>query len=307
MAERFRLIALDWGTSNLRGYLIDESGQVLEQTDSNQGILNIHDQGFERVLQEFTATWRLQHPSAPIICAGMITSKQGWVETDYITCPIDVTAIANALQCHELDTGGKVYFVAGLSYDPRGGWPDVMRGEEVQILGAATYAPSSQVLILPGTHSKWVHMSGTTINSFQTFMTGELYATLKQHSILGSLMRDSEFDPDAFSVGVRHMTDAVAPATLSALFSARSLALFGRLPPENIESYLSGLLIGGEIAEGRGLITPEKHEVVIIGGDKLSELYQNAFSIAGVSTRREESDVAAQGLFQIAQSAGLIG
>jgi 2-dehydro-3-deoxygalactonokinase len=306
MEDVSSLIALDWGTSNLRAYLLSESGQVLAERDDNRGIMNVPGQDFEAVLTSLTADWRNgKTETLPIIASGMITSKQGWIETGYLPCPVDAKQLANGLKHHPLKDGGCIYFVPGLSYDPATGWPDVMRGEEVQILGASS-ASANNLFVLPGTHSKWVQMSDGLIDRFRTFMTGELFSILKEHSILGRLMDSAADDPAGFEIGVRRAQSGGADELLASLFSARSLALFDRLPAAQIESYLSGLLIGTEISEGHGIFGLDQGEVIIVGSDKLVDLYQNAFAIFEIDAHRLDKPAAVVGLHRIAVAAGLI-
>jgi 2-dehydro-3-deoxygalactonokinase len=299
------LIALDWGTSNLRAYLLSANGRILAERQDNRGILNVPDQKFEAVLRDITATWRRDNNNLPIIAAGMITSKQGWIETGYLPCPVNARQLAGGLETHILSDGGSIHFVPGLSYDPKGGWPDVMRGEEVQILGASE-AASSDLFILPGTHSKWAQLSHGEIRGFRTFMTGEVFAVMKAHSILGRLMTGEAFDASGFEAGVKCVQGGDGADLLSSLFSSRSLALFDRLATEQVESYLSGLLIATEISEGRGIFDLDQGDVIIVGSDKLVDLYQNALAIFAIEARQLEVPAAARGLHRIAIAASLI-
>jgi 2-dehydro-3-deoxygalactonokinase len=299
------LIALDWGTSNLRAYLLSATGEILAERQDSRGILNIPDREFEAVLRDITANWCQADKNLPIIAAGMITSKQGWIETGYLPCPVDARQLAGGLVTHILSDGVQAHFVPGLSYDPNDSWPDVMRGEEVQILGASE-AASDDLFILPGTHSKWAQLSSGVVESFRTFMTGEVFAVMKAHSILGRLITGEAFDPDGFDAGVKCVQSGGGAGILSCLFSGRSLALFDRLPGEQIESYLSGLLIAAEISEGRDIFDLDQGDVIIVGSDKLVDLYRDALALFEIETRQLEGPASVRGLHRIAVAAGMV-
>jgi 2-dehydro-3-deoxygalactonokinase len=201
------------------------------------------------------------------------------------------------------------------------GVPDVMRGEETQLMGAAAEGRETGdgLFVLPGTHSKWAVLRGGRIAWFATFMTGELFAVLSQHSILGRLMTaeesgggDGGADADAaFDRGVAAGLAAPGPergGLIRRLFGARTLALFGRLSEAGVRPYLSGLLIGGEIAEARqclhlkdrALLTPP---LTVIGAAGLAARYERAFAAAGIAARRGPEDAAARGLVRLAAAA----
>jgi 2-dehydro-3-deoxygalactonokinase len=194
-----------------------------------------------------------------------------------------------------------------------------MRGEETQIIGAvggavggalggeAGAAPGSRLLVLPGTHSKWALVEHGRLVWFATFMTGELFALLKEHSILGRLMAGDHGDDDAFCRGLAYAR-AGRGGLLKRLFSARTLGLFGALPEAAIASYLSGLLIGSELAEALECLErgPADREIMVVGSSELSGRYLAAIEHAGLRGRRAPDDAGARGLFLIAHAAGLI-
>jgi 2-dehydro-3-deoxygalactonokinase len=180
-----QLIAVDWGTSSLRGALLDGDGAVLEEVSAPAGILSVPAGGFAAVFQQHFAHWQ-QDSGAPSLICGMAGSRQGWQEAPYCACPAGFADIASRLLWIE---PGRVALVPGLSCE-EGGVPDVMRGEETQVFGALDLLGlQDALLVLPGTHSKWVQVSAGKIAQFRTFMTGELYALLRQHSILARTMR----------------------------------------------------------------------------------------------------------------------
>ena len=238
---------------------------------------------------------------------GQITSRQGWVEVPYCPCPAGSDEIARALRRHATGAGRVIHFVPGLSVVRADGVPDVIRGEETQIIGEVGAAPGRRLLLLPGTHSKWALAQGRRIVWFATFMTGELFGVLKEHSILGRLMAGDADDAQAFRRGLAY-AHSHPGGLLRRLFSARTLGLFGELPESAIGSYLSGLLIGSEIAEALSCLeqAPGGEEITVIGSSDLSERYLVAIAQAGLRGRQAAADAGARGLFLIARAAGLL-
>ena len=224
----------------------------------------------------------------------MITSRQGWVDVPYCPCPAGTQEIARALLRHATGRGRSIHFVPGLSIMGSDGVPDVIRGEETQIIGEVGAAPGRRLLLLPGTHSKWALVDDGRIVWFATFMTGEVFGVLKEHSILGRLMAGEADDAEAFRRGVAYARGARG-GLLKRLFSARTLGLFGQLPAEAIASYLSGLLIGTEVREALDCLeqAPVDQEVTVIGSSDLTERYVTAIEAAGLRGRRAAADAGA--------------
>jgi 2-dehydro-3-deoxygalactonokinase len=303
------LIALDWGTSSLRAYLLDRAGAVLDSGSSDQGILAAAATGFDAVFEQHAGRWLAAHGPLPVIASGMIGSRQGWVEAPYCDCPAAAHDIAAAVVCHTSAQGRSIHFVPGLRWRGEGGLPDVMRGEETQILGSLAHDREDGAFVLPGTHSKWARVESGRIASFATFMTGELYAVLKKHSILGRLMDGDGPGDDAFARGVSVAADTRAhPGGLPAkLFSVRSLGLMGDLPHAALSSYLSGLLIGSELAEARtcGFVGAGQR-VRIVASDALTGLYHQAMALCGIVALDGPADAAALGALAIAKARGLL-
>jgi 2-dehydro-3-deoxygalactonokinase len=177
------LIGLDWGTTSFRAYRLDRSGDALEARSAPAGILRVPGGDFEGVFEREVGPWLSERPALPVIASGMITSRQGWVEVPYCPCPAGSAEIARALYRHETRAGRTIHFVPGLSIVGADGVPDVIRGEETQIVGAigdeAGAASGCRLLVLPGTHSKWALVEGSRLVWFATFMTGELFGVLK--------------------------------------------------------------------------------------------------------------------------------
>jgi 2-dehydro-3-deoxygalactonokinase len=302
---RALLIALDWGTSALRAYLMGVNGAVLESRTEPWGIMQLPAGGFAAAFDGVTSEWRVRAPQAPVVASGMVGSAQGWSEAPYCPTPAGASELARALA---RAGGGRLAIVPGVVQ--RGDPPNVMRGEETQIVGAFAMHPElaeEGTLVLPGTHSKWVQVSDTKIRRFTTFMTGELFAVLSSASILGRLARDARrpLTPDgereAFARGVtaaRSATGGLAPM----LFSARALVLTGALAAEASLSYLSGLLIGDEIRCGLSGGTRPR---ALIGEAALCDRYRSALALFGVDAVPVIADAAPAGLWSIAQHASL--
>ena len=298
-----RLIGVDWGTSSFRAYLIGGDGLIVDRLADQRGILNVEGGGFAEVLEAATAGWRAAHGTLPVLMSGMIGSRQGWREARYAACPAGLPQLAENLLRFDAGQLGAIAVVPGLSTE-RGGVPDVMRGEETQVFGAiAGEGSASRSFVLPGSHSKWVTVESGRIVSFATYMTGEAYAALKDHTILGRLMRPGAGDDAAFLSGVRAgAADGGPGGLLHRIFAARTLGLFDRLAAEHIAAYLSGVLIGAEIADAsRG------GAVTIVGADALVDRYVMAADVLGITASRAASDCVAAGHFAIARAAGLIG
>lgn len=299
-----RLIGLDWGTSSLRAYRIGAGGAVLERRERPLGILAVTDGDFAGALKQTVGDWLAAEPGAPVLASGMIGSRQGWREVPYAACPAGADELAGALVTVDGPGGVPVSLAPGLSVrEPGSGVPDVMRGEETQILGALAALPDARLFVLPGTHSKWVKVEGGRIRAFRTWMTGEVFDVLRRHSILGRLMEGEAADDEAFLDGVERGA-AEAAGVLHAIFATRTLGLMGDLPGTALAPYLSGLLIGAEIAGGRtwgGGQAP-----VVIASTRLTDAYLKALGGLGLAGRAAAADAVALGLWALARAAGLV-
>ena len=296
------MIAVDWGTSSFRAYRLDASGVVLDQRSAAAGLLACGDR-FEQVLAEQVGGW----DDATIVMAGMIGSRSGWLEVPYADCPAGLTEIAAGMR--EVGTtslpGRRVWIAPGLVHRPPQAPPEVMRGEETQVLGLAQdlFGKRPQWVCLPGTHSKWVQVSAGRIISLRTAMTGELYALLRRHSLLATLMPESiADDPDdeaAFARGVA--ASAGTGGLLHQLFGVRTLGLFAQLDAAQSPSYLSGLLVGHET---RQLVPVDAEVVHLLGSAGLTRRYERALGQLGVACRSHGEALAARGLHRLAQARG---
>jgi len=300
-AQGTALIAVDWGTSSARAYRIARDGAILGERVAPLGVRHVRDGAFAAVLTELLGDWSAL--DAPRLACGMIGSRQGWVEAPYTPCPAPLPVLARALM---RTPGGELAIVGGLTCRDAHAVPDVMRGEETQIAGLPDDALADAVVVLPGTHSKWTVVTDGVIRGFATYVTGELYAVLREHSILGRLMGAGPFEAEAFDRGVDTGLAAPPGALPHQLFAARTLALFGELSATGAGDYLSGLLIGSEIAHGRASAQRAVARVWLVGEAALCERYERALTRAGIGARRGPEHAAAGGLWRLAKLAGLL-
>ena len=288
-AETF--IAVDWGTTNRRAWRI-EAGHVRQEFEDERGVLSVGKADFPAAVAEI----RDRLGDHPMLMAGMIGSNRGWVEAPYVPCPAGLGDIAAALSWAE---PRRTAIVPGLSsLDP----PDVMRGEEVQILGArdAGLLPADALVCHPGTHNKWVRLSGGRIAHFRTIMTGEMFSLLKSHSILSDLLADDMAVDDAFLEGVARGLEG--HALTAELFAVRAGVLLGKRRKQDATDYVSGLLIGADVETG--LRKGGDELVFVMGRPELTRLYAAAISAAG--RRAKEIDGETAFLAGIKAIAGLI-
>jgi len=297
-ASQRPVIAIDWGTSSLRGARLGATGEVLESRAFARGILNVPPGQFEAVFHEHFGDW-MQAPDALCLISGMAGSRQGWQEAPYCPCPAGFAELGQHLvwlQPH------RMALVPGLSCLGNDDLhtPDVMRGEEVQIFGALHLAGcDSARLVLPGTHSKWVQVLSGHVTRFQTFMTGEVYALMSQHSILGkTLDLNGAFDTAAFLQGVGQ--SQTPGSVLHKLFAVRTLGLFERLSPAALSSYLSGLLIGEELRTQNA--SPTIGPVILIGSHALTQRYTLALQHLGMACQSWGNEATWAGLHALASN-----
>lgn len=271
------LIAVDWGTSSLRGARLDAAGGVVEEKSAPLGILNVPNGDFAGVFASLFSDWMKPAGSVCLI-SGMAGSRQGWVEAPYVACPAGPEELKHRLHWIE---PGRIALVPGLSDEQRE-VPDVMRGEEVQIFGAMRLAGLTDgTFVLPGTHSKWATVRAGRVTGFRTYMTGEFYGLLSQHSILArTLEADAPLDEAMLRRGVTRAREG--EGLLHNAFGVRALALFDRLSPAQSASYLSGLLIGEEL---RTQDLTSGRDVIVIGAPALTARYALALTTRGAKVR----------------------
>ena len=317
------LIGLDWGTSSLRAFCMDAVGAVLDIRHRPWGVMNLPQAAdgapdahpgaaFARALEDTCGDWLRAEPALPLLACGMVGSAQGWREAAYLDAPASLDDLARGLTVVERGAGTPVHIVPGLIQ--RGALPNVMRGEETQVLGVLaerSIAADDTVLIgLPGTHSKWATAQPRGILRFHTFMTGEVFAALRGHTILGRTMQEAATpDNAAFARGLGVAQSAEGDlGLLSNIFSTRTLGLTGALPATAQADYLSGLLIGHEVASlarqrSSGGMAPR---VVLCGEPDLCRRYAQALALYGFEVPEIAAQATARGLWQIAVAAGLV-
>lgn len=322
---RARVVALDWGTTRCRAYLLGDGGTVLSERQSPAGIMTVSARAvaagtpapevFEQVFDELCGGWLAAAPGMPVIACGMVGSNRGWAEAAYREVPADLSSPGPALTQVRTSAGVVVHIIPGLISSAA--LPDVMRGEESQILGAlagpvgvvTSDGTLERIVILPGTHSKWVRVVGTTVTAFTTCMTGELYGLLMNDSTLGLLAERSDL-PDwvAFDRGVEVATSSTGDGgILNTAFSARTMVLTGALAPRQVGDYVSGLLIGHELAGvGATWLEGWTSDVLLCGNAQLNERYRRALARRGIPVELAVPRAAAAGMWHVAVTAGLV-
>jgi 2-dehydro-3-deoxygalactonokinase len=284
------MIGIDWGTTSFRAFRIARDGTIRDRRASPRGILNVPDARFSDTLREEIGPW-LALGEDRVLLSGMIGSRQGWKEAPYLPTPAAPADIAAALTDIDFDWA-RVKLVPGLSATDSAGVAEVMRGEESQVFGVPALMATGGIACLPGTHSKWVRVENGRIASFTTHMTGEAYAALRGHTILGRTMRDGPANGAPFEAGVRRSADP--GGLLHHIFGVRAQTLMGALAETDAGAYLSGILIGHEIraamAGSNGIV------VHVIGAPELTQLYAKALAACGGYAERHDGDGAALGL-----------
>ncbi|HEX8448803.1 MAG TPA: 2-dehydro-3-deoxygalactonokinase [Allosphingosinicella sp.] len=282
MRWRQGYIAVDWGTTNRRAWRLGPDGSVAGEMEDDRGILAVGKGSFH----EAVAQLRERLGDLPMLMAGMVGSNRGWVEAPYVRCPAGLPDLAANLCWIE---GEQAAIVPGAAYDS-GGSADVMRGEEVQLLGAFAegWIDADSMLCHPGTHNKWARLEDGRIASFRTIMTGELFNLLKKHSILADLLAAPAEPGPAFEAGVRHGLEG--DDLTAELFSVRARTLLGKAPAEEASAYVSGLLIGADLKIGLRLAGED--EVVVVGRPDLTVLFCAALQAVGRPARTIDGEKA---------------
>ena len=315
-----RFIAGDWGTTHLRLFLCDADGTAL---DHRSGPGAVESAGrFDTVLASQTASWEGQHGPLPTVLCGMVGSSFGWVQAPYVPCPARPEHIAAA--CIAVD-GARVHIVPGLSCQNRFGAPDVLRGEETQLLGALGRLEPRQLVCLPGTHTKWAVVEEGQIRDFFTAPTGELFAVLRDHSVLARPPRsggnpatdtktlnpgspcdattrakalnqgspsDAATDAAAFNKAAASVAAQPDTHILHRLFECRSRPLTGDLPPTAAAAYLSGLLIASDVHGALRALPTRPTTIVLIGAPQLTQLYATACTTLGLQATQIDGSTA---------------
>ena len=290
------LIAADWGTSNLRVWGMDHQGNVINRITNGKGMSSLMPSEFEPYLMGLIGNWlpKEGNTKCPIIICGMAGAKTGWKEAAYLKAPCPPVNKEKIIQIETEDQRISVRIVPGIMQKSP---PDVMRGEETQIAGYLSKKPDFDgIICLPGTHTKWVHISAGEIVSFKTFMTGEIFLSLSERSILKSSVQSNDFDPTSF---LEAFEDTYSnPALLSSkLFGLRAADLLENTSTKFLKSKLSGYLIGSELAGAKSYWLGQN--IVMIGNDDLCILYEKALKKLGLNATIENTqNVTLNGLKQ---------
>ncbi|ELY2742006.1 2-dehydro-3-deoxygalactonokinase [Cronobacter turicensis] len=279
-----RYIAIDWGSTNLRAWLYQDA-QCLESRQSEAGVTRLNGRTPEAVLAQVTEGWR--DDATPVVMAGMVGSNAGWKIAPYLPCPARFADIGSQLTT----VAERVFIIPGLCVS-RDDNRNVMRGEETQLLGARELAPAP-LYIMPGTHCKWVQADAQQVNDFRTVMTGELHHLLLTHSLIGAGLPEQQSDADAFAAGLEQGAETDAP--LTRLFEVRAAHVLGSLAREHVAEFLSGLLIGNEVASQLRHWQPGRTSpLTLVASPSLASRYQRALSLLGYTARALEGDRAFQ-------------
>lgn len=283
-------VAVDWGTSSFRLWLVDRAGRVLAERRSDEGMMAAAKAGFPAVLQAHLAA--VEAPAhLPVLVCGMAGAKTGWVEAGYVDTPAPLSAVLR--QAARVPGEARdIRILPGIAQRDAMA-PDVMRGEETQLLGALGLEAAGEALVcMPGTHSKWVRVKNGTVAHFSTFMTGELFGVVSRETILSLAVAgaDDSEDVDSFKAAVKAAYDAPAFAA-NLLFGARSRQLLFGSTAAAARETLSGTLIGAELAAGLSGTVP-KAGITLIASGRLASLYRLAFDALSVTTQPIDADEA---------------
>ncbi len=309
MSQTVACIVADWGTTNLRAWAVGPAGEILDRRAERGGLLAVTDGRFAERLSAACSGWLDPARPVPAVLSGMVGSRLGWKEAPYLPAPAMLADLPRNLCFAGEIPGADVWIVPGISLDDPL-QPEVMRGEEAQILGAlGVLERQSGVFLLPGTHAKWAIVERGRLLAFRTYMTGELYNLLRSAGTIAQLLDGEEPDAAAFRRGLERSRSPDAASLLHSLFSVRTLGLLGGLARTGLASYLSGLLIGAEVEDGaRWLKTRGQGDsVVVIGAPEMIQSYAVAAELAGLApTSLESAAVLPPALFAIARGAGLL-
>ncbi|WP_227287742.1 2-dehydro-3-deoxygalactonokinase [Boseongicola sp. H5] len=281
------VIVIDWGSTNCRASLVID-GQVADRRSAEIGITRMAGRDYAAEFAALVDPWKDRTRDCVIF--GMVTSRSGWLETPYAECPAKLDDLI-PLAVTRTIAGMRAIFVPGVCH--RTPHCDVIRGEELQAFGLVATGTPDAVVLLPGTHSKWLVLSGGRIDHFSTAPTGELFSLLSRHSLVGAIADQATFDLPAFERGAER---ALGSSTdLFDLFEARPRVLLGQMTPQEVTGHLSGLLIGAESRQARTRFGGDMSDIVIIGEGTLVSKYHKVLEIAGLSARMPDADLGLSG------------
>lgn len=275
-------LIVDWGTTNFRVFLMDKNSKLIKKQELPLGLLHVKDGNFAEALENVLSEWLPSYKKLPIIMAGMVGSLTGWFNVDYVGTDVNKEKLAAEIYQFTLPWGASGSIIPGVSHKTKAGAFDVMRGEEVQVFGLAQLINKPLFnAILPGTHSKHIRVVNSEITELSSFMTGELFSVISEHTILGKGLPKQVENKDAFIRGVREgKTDKLT----SAIFAARTHRLFNNIADSDVHDYLSGLLIGNELK------SLNCSHVFLVGGKKLCEKYQVACDVLSIESTYNSGD-----------------
>jgi 2-dehydro-3-deoxygalactonokinase len=300
--------ALDWGTTRLRAWLLDDAGKVLAERRGDDGLITAREKGFSNVLEGHLAAMGASE-ALPVIICGMAGSRQGWIEAPYVTVPAPIGAILRGAARIE-GSSRDIRIVPGLAQRLADA-PDVMRGEETQLAGAGLPAKGRHLVCMPGTHSNWVVVEDGAVEGFGTWPTGELFSVLSAHSILKHSLGEHPAPVAADNPFFRQWCERALGEggdVTSKLFAIRAAGLLQDLKEDEAAACLSGLLIGGEIASAKRRYGVSDEPLVLIASGALATLYGEALGLAGLAFRTVDADEAVRaGLVEAARENGMIG
>ncbi len=300
MEKIITLIGLDWGSTHVRAYAFDASGEIVDRAQSDAGALTLKSaQQFDDVLTALVGDWARHHPAAPLIACGMVGAKSGWREAGYVAlgdARSQAAALAAKVVQVETSLGRPLTLIPGIKSDE----PDVMRGEETQLVGSGV---ADGVVVMPGTHCKWVQMKAGRVESFATFYTGEMNSLIRQHSSVGALIKTAPNHDDiaAFEMGLNYARVGAA-SWLHDLFVLRASVVTGERTEAFVSTALAGWLLGCEISAALSMY-PETRGVVLVASETLVPWYERATRAFGIACDALNAErVTARGFWRIAQN-----
>ncbi|MEN9856040.1 MAG: hypothetical protein RL186_1081 [Pseudomonadota bacterium] len=291
--ENRPFIGINWGSSNFRAYLIGPDGAKLDEVSRPCGVLGLSRDDMEAQIGLTTQQWPLAHK---IYASGMIGSNVGWVEAPYVHCPTSVNALSLQLTKTRM-AGHDVEIVPGLTCEDEAGQPDILRGEELELFGLLMSQPDAirtdcRTILLPGTHSKWVSMRGSSIESFFTSMAGELFDRVSEKGILASIIDGPAKAGPWFSRGLAEAWSS-GRSLVTLLFQARSLVMRHKMAKSDAASFLRGLLIGAELGDAKARLAQfDETTIEMVGNPVVASLYQSALQEMGATSLVVPSDTA---------------
>ena len=289
------MIGVEWRMASFRAFRFARDGAIRDRRTGVRGVARVQDGRFADALREEIGVW-LAAGEEGVVLAGMIGSREGWLQTAYVPCPAGPAELADALVDVPF-AWAKVKLVPGLAATDEGGVPEVMRGEETRVMGALAAVGERGIVCLPGTQSKWARIEGGRIAGFSTWMTGEALAALRAAPALGRMVREAPVDLHAFDQGVARAADP--GGLLHHLFGVRALGLAGRLSEGAAPAYLYGLLVGHEVREA----APRGALVHLIGPPEATGLYARAITACRGRPVALPADTSARGLFLLGERA----